>query len=123
MFWAWLHLCVSCTGFTGDRLGILGGATPVPRRNLKEARNKVVNWTRDRVRRLARISANAALLSADLQMLIHELGPEDPGKEKLTAANEELSRAEVAIGEALQPAETLWPLIEALSKASRFEDI
>lgn len=59
-----------------------------------------MNWTRDRVRRLARISANAALLSADLQMLIHELGPEDPGKEKLTVANEELSRAELAIDDA-----------------------
>jgi hypothetical protein len=33
-------------------------------------------------------------------MLIHELGPEDPGKEKLTVANEELSRAELAIDDA-----------------------
>jgi len=75
-----------------------------------------VNWTRDRVRRLARISANAALLSADLQMLIHELGPEDHGKEKLTAANEELHRAEVAVNEALDRARAIWELTDGLAE-------
>jgi hypothetical protein len=48
-------------------------------------------------------------------MLIHELGPEDPGKEKLTVANEELSRAELAIDDALLPACTIWDLTDALA--------
>jgi hypothetical protein len=76
-----------------------------------------MNWTRDRVRRLARISANAALLTADLQALIHELGPEDPGKEKLTAANEELHQAEFHIDETLLAGETVWQLTDALTES------
>jgi hypothetical protein len=75
-----------------------------------------MNWTRDRVRRLARISANAALLTADLQALIHELGPEDPGKEKLTAATEELHQAEFHIDETLLAGETVWELTEGLAQ-------
>ena len=77
-----------------------------------------MNWTRDRVRRLARISANAALLSADLQMLIHELGPEDHGKEKLTAANEELHRAGTVIDETLDCGKTIWELTDGLAIAA-----
>jgi len=80
-----------------------------------------MNWTRDRVRRLARIQQNASELSADLRALIHELGPEDHGKEKLTAANEELHRAEVSIDETLEPAKTIWELTEALSQLDTAE--
>ena len=81
-----------------------------------ERKCKVMNWTRDRVRRLARISASAALLTADLQALIHELGPEDPGKEKLTAANEELHQAEFHIDETLLNSNTVWELTDALEQ-------
>lgn len=84
----------------------------MPRQN---ERGPALNWTRDRVRRLARISANAALLTADLQCLIHELGAEDPGKEKLIAANEELHQAEFHIDETLLNSSTVWNLIEALA--------
>jgi hypothetical protein len=85
----------------------------VPRHRLKEARNKL-NWTRDRVRRLNNITLLVELHARDLDALIHELGADDPGKEKLTAANEELHRALESLGAALGPAKTIWELTDGL---------
>jgi hypothetical protein len=82
-----------------------------------------MNWTRDRVRRLADISARAASLSADLQALTHELSADDHGKEKLVAANEELHQAEQFIDAALEPASTIWQLTEALGDVAIERDI
>ena len=92
---------------------LTGRATPVPCQN---ERGPTLNWTRDRVRRLARIQQNALELSMDLRALIHELGPEDHGKEKLTAANEELHRAEVAIDETLDCGRAIWELTDAMTE-------
>lgn len=75
-----------------------------------------MNWTRDRVRRLTRISESAAALSADLQSLIHELGAEDTGKEQLAGANEALHQAELEIHETLERAQTIWELSAALAE-------
>ena len=76
-----------------------------------------MNWTRDRVRRLTRISESAAALSTELRALIHELDAEDPGKERLARANEALYQAEIQIHETLERAATIWELNDALAES------